>query len=392
MRLTWCGALVALVFSLVGTEARAIPAFARKYDTPCVTCHAIYPKLNAFGRGFKENGFRMPGETNTALETLRTFPVSLRNTLTFDLLGPDTSRFTYGLFKPVFAASLSNWVTFWADRVVFANNLTGVQHVQDLGTDNGWLQVDDILRGARPDLLNFKVGKFELDLPFSQTRSYNIFAYEPYFITTGLEGFTLGGSERGIEFSGIPGKEVRYSVAFVDGKNPSSPANSDNFDGDLYFRLSKTFEKTHRVGFFLYRGQNTLTSAVGTPFLNNFTRLGGDADVRGAGGRAHLYGLYLWGRNSNAIGPGAATPQLDLDGGFVQFDGQAADWITLIGRLNTTNAQSAPAISQRLTSFAFGAQSWFFERLKIAFEYRFQLDKNGVKRLDWGTLSFDLVL
>jgi len=392
MRTTWSFALVTVAFSIWGADASAIPAFARKYDTPCATCHAVYPKLNPFGRAFKENGLRMPDESTTWAETLRSFPVSLRSNLTFDLLGPDTSRFTYGLFKPIFAASLSNVVTLWIDRNLFAVDLPGQQKVQDLGTDNGWLQVDDVLRAARPDLLNVKVGKFELDLPFTQTRTYNRFPYEPYQLTTGNEGFTLSGSERGIEFSGSPGKEVRYSVAFVDGKNPQSVLDADDFDGDLYFRLSKTFDRTHRVGFFLYRGQNTLRDNIGNPYTNNITRLGGDADLLGARGKANLYGLYLWGRNSNPTGPSVVTTPLDLDGGFVQFDGHAAEWITFIGRFSTLNADAAPGVATRFNNVAFGAQSWLYERLKIAYEFRFQLDKNGMKRIDWGTLSFDLVL
>jgi hypothetical protein len=57
-----------LVLAIVGTllfaiprTASAIPAFARKYDTSCLTCHTIYPKLNPFGEAFRRNGFRFPG-------------------------------------------------------------------------------------------------------------------------------------------------------------------------------------------------------------------------------------------------------------------------------------------------------------------------------------------
>lgn len=41
-------------------EAGAIPAFSRKYNTSCSTCHYAYPKLNAFGKAFNNNGFRFP--------------------------------------------------------------------------------------------------------------------------------------------------------------------------------------------------------------------------------------------------------------------------------------------------------------------------------------------
>ena len=43
-------------------QAEAIPAFARKYGFECTQCHTAWPKLNAFGRDFKMNGYRIEGE------------------------------------------------------------------------------------------------------------------------------------------------------------------------------------------------------------------------------------------------------------------------------------------------------------------------------------------
>ena len=39
---------------------RAIPVFARRYQTACTTCHVLPPQLNPFGAAFRANGFRMP--------------------------------------------------------------------------------------------------------------------------------------------------------------------------------------------------------------------------------------------------------------------------------------------------------------------------------------------
>lgn len=36
----------AIIGLLSAAPAHAIPAFARKYETSCLTCHTIYPKLN----------------------------------------------------------------------------------------------------------------------------------------------------------------------------------------------------------------------------------------------------------------------------------------------------------------------------------------------------------
>lgn len=54
-------AIVGVLLFAIPRTASAIPAFARKYDTSCITCHTIYPKLNPFGEAFRRNGFRFPG-------------------------------------------------------------------------------------------------------------------------------------------------------------------------------------------------------------------------------------------------------------------------------------------------------------------------------------------
>lgn len=44
---------------LVSMSAEAIPAFARKTSIACSTCHTAWPALNAFGRQYKEHGYRL---------------------------------------------------------------------------------------------------------------------------------------------------------------------------------------------------------------------------------------------------------------------------------------------------------------------------------------------
>lgn len=56
------------------TPASAIPAFSRKYQTSCQTCHTVFPKLNPFGQAFRLNGYHLPGETE---EQIKQKPVSL---------------------------------------------------------------------------------------------------------------------------------------------------------------------------------------------------------------------------------------------------------------------------------------------------------------------------
>ena len=73
-RVLACLALISLAWVATESNAFAVPAFARKYQTSCQTCHIVFPKLNAFGEAFRLRGYRMPGETEAMVKEP---PVSL---------------------------------------------------------------------------------------------------------------------------------------------------------------------------------------------------------------------------------------------------------------------------------------------------------------------------
>jgi len=54
------GATVIAILAILPQKASAIPAFARKYRTSCLTCHVMPPRLNAFGTAFRLNGYQIP--------------------------------------------------------------------------------------------------------------------------------------------------------------------------------------------------------------------------------------------------------------------------------------------------------------------------------------------
>lgn len=51
--------LTVFVAVLFPSVSEAIPAFARKANMTCSTCHTAWPALNAFGRQYKEHGYRL---------------------------------------------------------------------------------------------------------------------------------------------------------------------------------------------------------------------------------------------------------------------------------------------------------------------------------------------
>ncbi len=74
-------------------QAQAVPAFARKFNLTCTTCHSAYPYLNGFGRKFKRAGYRMPDEDGSVdpdMQNHRTISKNLVLDETFPLaLGMD---------------------------------------------------------------------------------------------------------------------------------------------------------------------------------------------------------------------------------------------------------------------------------------------------------------
>ena len=51
--------------------AKAVPAFARKYEKRCSYCHAAWPQLNKKGRSFKELGYRLSADDQDNVEEWR---------------------------------------------------------------------------------------------------------------------------------------------------------------------------------------------------------------------------------------------------------------------------------------------------------------------------------
>lgn len=142
------GFLIVICFTLASVpRASAIPAFARKYQTSCTTCHNNYPELNDFGEAFKKNGFKFPKDDETFVkeppvllgakaqreafpntvypgEIPGTVPIGFRYTGVFTMNAkqpmavgflPRTDMFTPGPFSIFAAGSFGPNISFWVD-------------------------------------------------------------------------------------------------------------------------------------------------------------------------------------------------------------------------------------------------------------------------------------
>jgi len=258
--------LVGILLSFSGA-AHAIPAFARMYGTSCSTCHLDFPKLNDFGKAFKDAGFKFPKNDESMLKIPPVMlgapankelwpnaiwpgtipgipPIGLRYTNYLQYTGSSSSKFAAltppgnlppfipttdfetGVFTLLSAGNFGGDVAFWInnDLSVAGNNSGG-------GLGDAYLKFVNIGRLLKlPQYaLNLRVGQFELEIPFTQARSIwtspydiyiqsNIGAMNPLFSQQFVNNnYVLAETGKGIELSG--GRHTggyNYSIAFID--------------------------------------------------------------------------------------------------------------------------------------------------------------------------------
>ena len=297
----WVAFLLFLLFS-VSTSSFAIPAFSRQYGTSCTTCHVDFPKLNDFGKAFKDAGFKFPKDDESFLKVPPVMlgapaqkdlwphtvfpgtipglpPIGLRFNQFFQytsanannynqtpqgapgtVQAPNVPRtdFEPGFFSIFMAGNFGSDIAFWVDDDL---SVSGANANGGLG--DGYLRFVNFGRFFKlpTDALTLRVGQFELDLPFTQARSINISPYDIYTeANIGVTNqqnvnnvFALQDAAQGIEFSGgHQYKGYHYSLAVVNqdtsgtsssASNVSSPGGffSDSNFKDLYARFSYRF-------------------------------------------------------------------------------------------------------------------------------------------------------
>ena len=364
---------VACGFLATVPKSSAIPAFSRKYQTSCTTCHSNYPELNDFGEAFKKNGFKFPKDDEAFVkeppvmlgakaqkEAFPTavypgeipgfLPIAFRYEGNFNVnrkqptgftqqngFAPRTDLFAPNTFTIIAAGSFGQNLSFWIDDDISVGGENGAG-----GLGDGYLKYSDLGHGLGlpKNALNVRFGQFELDLPFTQARSIYLSPYDIYgqASVAGSLGTTnnptiFGEPQRGIEFGGTPNNgNFAWSVAVVNGSNAGDVQRSSK---DVYVRVSQKFNlerdpesrnaiqaagptgpRDHtslRAGFFYYYGKNQ-QNQDGTLFPGLATIQEPfyrvGGDLRFKYRRLELYGLGMYGHDDNHLVTEGDPPSL----------------------------------------------------------------------------------
>jgi len=273
------GCIALFVLATVTRDAEAIPAFARKYKTACITCHAIFPRLTALGEAFRLNGYKMPGGDELyvkdppmslgAAAYKQVFPdavwpsdipgmppLALRvvTSYTANTGGGVTPKTNFAIDEVslLSAGSMGENMAFFVvienHDTAFSQNVqkttlgTGETVVTDVngslepGTEfSAWLMWSSLFKKTLGENhLNIRfgtVGKQDLALP--NNRIEGAISAQNYLYATELDIDAAGSASVGAELNGF-GKHWRYNVGAMNGDGES---NKKNYYADVSFKI-----------------------------------------------------------------------------------------------------------------------------------------------------------
>lgn len=369
-----------LIFLLFPDNAYAIPTWARKYKTSCVTCHATYPKLNSFGESFRMNGYKYPNDDEDKVkeEPLElssesykkvwpksVWPNSIPMTSTLSIRGRSafetttvnnatTAEFARPALQLLASGSIGENLTAFVGAHLFEDGEVG-------SIDRLFLRVNNVFTRLLPEkFLNIQVGQFIPELvPFATNHrgltnsAYAFNTYDPTmgssFVTTHAHGagpFGIEAFQLGVEANGIIKSRLRYVLGIVNGSGTEVDINSDKdfygrlcykiggmgFDGSLKEGTSSEKEISIALGTFGYKG-------IGTANNRNFDfyRLGGDVNIYLKD--VNFIGGYILGANGIE-----EIKKYNLF--FAEIDYQMYPWLTGILRYEQANPNTLQSFSQ----------------------------------------------
>ncbi len=223
-------AAAALAVLLPG-PAQAIPAFARKYNVACSTCHEAWPKLNDFGQLFRDNGYRMNrGKDNPTEQPGAYWPIAMRTTVGYQYAEQDGVQ----VDQPPGTTTTKNGTFGFAGLDILTAGALGEQfswlvvYTPGLGSAGfGTAPSDGDLESAfvgyhrifGTPFLNVRVGKHAPDLPVDEhriltlTQGYNVYHFHPQ---GSAATFEPGSNQAGVEIYGHSELDaLRYSVSVM---------------------------------------------------------------------------------------------------------------------------------------------------------------------------------
>jgi hypothetical protein len=261
-----------LCMAVLTHSSMAIPAFARKYNMSCTTCHSPFPRLKTYGDEFAGNGFKLPGQEparytretgDDQLQLLRELPLALR----FE---------GYARWQPQ-TAGRSDLQTPYLLKILSGGSITRdvsyyfyfffSERGEVAGIEDAFIIFNDLF-GTDLDVY---VGQYQISDPlFKRELRLMLEDYQIYRAKPGTSGINLT-YDRGVMLTyGLP-THTNITVELLNGSGIGPADAARNFDTDKYknglIRISQDVVKGVRVGGFGYYGKEAQGGIVNTMWM-----------------------------------------------------------------------------------------------------------------------------
>ena len=276
-----------IIIAFLANDLFAIPAFARKYNMSCKTCHSPFPYLKAYGNDFAGNGFQLKDKDapryyvetgDDKLSLLRDFPLAVRleGYVTYNQGNTEQSDFTTPLlFKLLTGGAITKDVAYYVYYILESGEPGKIE--------DAWIMFNNLFGSE----LDFTIGQFQVCDPlFKRELRLTRDDYYIYKVRPGNSMVDLT-YDRGIMFNYGFESGTDLTLEVVNGSGIGETFLGGNFDNDKYKnvfgRISQDAGEQLRLGAMGYWGKERQESPTGPPEVsystNELWMLGGDATV-----------------------------------------------------------------------------------------------------------------
>ena len=282
--------LALIIATIIASDIFAIPAFARKYNMTCKTCHSPFPKLKPYGDEFAGNGFVLKDQDapryfvetgDPELSLIRDLPLALRleGYVTYNQSNTEKSDFTTPiLFKLLTGGAIAKDVSYYV-YYILENGEAGK-------IEDAWLMFNDVF-GSELDLT---IGQFQVCDPlFKRELRLTRDDYYIYKVRPGASQVDLT-YDRGIMLTYGFESGTDIALQIVNGSGIGEGFMDGNFDNDKYKnfmgRISQDVGEHLRIGAMGYWGKeqqeiSSVNNNVWSTYYpeNELWMIGGDATI-----------------------------------------------------------------------------------------------------------------
>ncbi len=280
--------LTFIILTFLASDVLAIPAFARKYNMSCKTCHSPFPALKNYGNDFAGNGFQLKDKDapryyvdtgDEELSLIRDFPLAARleGYITYNQDKSEQSDFYAPiLFKILTGGAITNDISYYVYYILESGEVGKIE--------DAWFMFNNLFGSE----LDFTIGQFQVCDPlFKRELRLTRDDYYIYKVNPGASLVDLT-YDRGIMLGYGFDTGTDLVLEVVNGSGIGEQFLSGTFDNDKYKnffgRISQDAGDNFRIGAMGYWGkeENEIYNITEEEFLypqNEIWMLGGDATI-----------------------------------------------------------------------------------------------------------------